>query len=188
MGNATSLEHLAQEFEGLFRSQVYRLESLDFYDAPNEREPLAAFRAGRPVDQAWRANWKRIAGAICDSGRQMARVHVVTEPLTDYLRFMMLHGYPANVGAGEDVRILARTAAQEARLPHLDYWLFDDDLAGVLVYDSAGTVGHVEWHSRRENPEFLAACCRWRQTALRLASPLAEYVVERDITSERTTA
>jgi hypothetical protein len=47
---------------------VYRLESLDFYDAPNEREPLADFRAGRPVDQAWRANWKRIAEAIRDSG------------------------------------------------------------------------------------------------------------------------
>ena len=37
----------------------------------------------------------------------MQRVHVVSEPLTDYLRFEIT-GYRLNVEAGEDVRILPR--------------------------------------------------------------------------------
>jgi hypothetical protein len=185
MGNVTSLEHLAQEFDRLFTRRVYRLETLDWYDAANEREPFAAFRAGEHVDPAWRENWKRIVRDIRASGREMARVHVVTEPLTDYMRFTLLHGYPANVGAGEDVRILGRRAAQAARLSRMDYWLFDDDLAGFLIYDDAGAVQRVEWRSRDEDAALLTACCEWRNSALRLAVPLAEYVTEHNI-SERT--
>lgn len=187
MGNVTSLEHLAQEFDRLFARRVYRLESLDYYDAPNEREPYAAFRAGNPVDPAWRDSWRRIAGGIRASGRQLARVHVVTEPLTDYMRFTLLHGYPANVEAGEDVRILSRLEAAGAGFPVLDYWLFDDDLSAVLVYD-AGSVRHVRWYSRGDDPAFVTACCEWRDAALQLAVPLADYVKSNDITRERTAA
>lgn len=187
MDGVKSFDHLVREFDGLFARRVYRLETLDHYDAPNEREPYAAFRAGARVDPAWREGWKRITRAIRASGRDMARVHVVTEPVSDYIRFMLWHGYPANVEAGEDVRILGRAPARDAGLPDLDYWLFDDDLVGVLVYDGAGAVRHVEWHSRREDRAMVEDCCRWRDTALRLAMPLAEYVTEHKITGERTT-
>lgn len=186
MGNVTSLEHLAQEFDRLFTRTVYRLETLDYYDAPNEREPYAAFLAGEPVDPAWRDGWKRITRGIRESGREMARVHVVSEPASDYMRFTLLHGYPANVEAGEDVRILGRDAAREAGLPDLDYWLFDDDLAAVLVYDAQGAVRHVEWHSRNEDQTFLETCCRWRDVATRSAASLADYVTSHKITEERT--
>jgi hypothetical protein len=188
MGNVTSLDHLAREFDGLFARRVYRLETLDYYDAANEREPYAAFRAGTRVDPTWREGWKRITRAIRDSGRDMARVHVVTEPASDYMRFMLLHGYPANAEAGEDVRILGRARERNAGLPEMDYWLFDDDLAAVLVYDGAGVIRHVEWRSRREDRAGVEDCCRWRDTALRLAIPLAEYVTAHKITGERTTA
>ena len=36
----------------------------------------------------------------------MQRVHVVTEPLSDYIRFE-LTGYAPNVEAGEDVRVIS---------------------------------------------------------------------------------
>ena len=54
VGNVTTLEQLAQEFDGLFRRRAFRLETLDYYDAENEREPFAHFLAGQPVDPAWR--------------------------------------------------------------------------------------------------------------------------------------
>lgn len=186
MGNVTPLEHLAQEFDRLFTRQVYRLETLDYYEASNEREPYAAFRAGERVDPAWRDGWKRIARAIQESGREMSRVHIVSEPVSDYIRFSLLHGYPANVEAGEDVRILGRDTARDARLPDLDYWLFDDDLAAVLAYDATGAVQQVEWHSHSEDRVLLESYCRWRDAALRLATPLAEYVTTHKITGERT--
>ena len=188
MGNVTSLEHLAQKFDCLFTRTVYRLESLDYYDAPNEREPYAAFLAGDRVDPAWRDGWKRIARDIRKSGREMVRVHVISEPATDYIRFSLLHGYPANVEAGEDVRILGRETAREAGLPDLDYWLFDDNLAAVLAYDPQGAVRQVEWHSRDESEAFLQTCCDWRDTAIRSAVPLADYVTSHKIAEERTAA
>lgn len=185
MGNVTSLDHLAREFDRLFSRRVFRLETLDAYDAANEREPYAAFLAGEPVSDRWRDGWRRIAGGITGSGRQMARVHVVSEPLSDYMRFMVLHGYPANVESGEHVGIIGRS--QAATLPDLDFWLFDDDLAGVLAYGKAGAVERVEWHRRAEEPGFLDDCCWDRDTALRLAVPLRDYVTENHI-GERTAA
>lgn len=185
MGNVTSLDHLAREFDRLFSRRVFRLETLDAYDAANEREPYAAFLAGEAVSDRWRDGWRRIAGDITASGRQMARVHVVSEPLNDYMRFMLLHGYPANVESGEYVGIIGRE--RSSTLPDLDFWLFDDNLVGVLVYDAVGAVERVEWHQRDEEPQFLEDRCWDRDTALRLAVPLADYVAEHNIT-ERTAA
>ena len=42
------------------------------------------------------------------AGKVFQRVHVVTEPLTDYLRYELGWSYPPNVEAGEDIRILSR--------------------------------------------------------------------------------
>jgi hypothetical protein len=98
-------------FDALFdgaRRDVFRLETLQRYDAPSEAEELRRFLAGEPLsgspaNQAW-----------CDEvragiGRGVAyqRVHVVREPLSDYVRFEYTWGYPASTAAGEDVRIVA---------------------------------------------------------------------------------
>ena len=106
-----SFEQLVQDFDSLFRQRVFRLETLDWYDAPNEHEPYARFLAGQPADLAWREPWKRLVRDIRASGRTMQRVHVVSEPVSDYIRFELLHVYPANVEAGEDVGILGRQNA-----------------------------------------------------------------------------
>jgi hypothetical protein len=91
--------------------------------------------------------------------------------------FSLLHGYPYNVDAGEDVRILGRVQAQDM-ISQGDWWLFDDTLAAVLVYDGSGVVERVEIH---ENPVLLAGLCSIRNEALRLAVPLAQYVSEKKI-------
>jgi hypothetical protein len=172
-----SFEQLVQDFDSLFRHRVFRLETLDWYDAPNEHEPYARFLAGQPADPAWREPWKRIVRDVRASGRTMSRVHVVSEPVSDYIRFELLHVYPANVEAGEDVRILGRS---EAWPSGLDFWLFDDDLAALLKYDSAGRVSEV----RLIGDDFavrhhLGAV---RTDALRLSVPLGRYVTEHHIT------
>lgn len=172
-----SFEQLVQDFDSLFRHRVFRLETLDWYDAPNEREPYARFLAGKSADLAWREPWKRLVRDVRASGRIMQRVHVVSEPVSDYIRFELLHVYPANVDAGEDVRILSRSAAWPAGL---DFWLFDDDLAATLKYDSGGQVCEV----RLIGDDFavrhhLGAV---RTDALRLSVPLGKYVAEHNIT------
>lgn len=177
MSTVISFEQLVQDFDSMFRHRVFRLETLDWYDAPNEHEPYARFLAGEPADWAWREPWKRLVRDVRASGRIMQRVHVVSEPVSDYIRFELLHVYPANVDAGEDVRILSRS---EAFPPGLDFWLFDDDLAALLKYDSDGRVREVRLiGDDMAVRHHLGAV---RTDALRLSVPLGKYVAEHNIT------
>lgn len=179
VNNVTTLEQLAQNFTSLFEHRVFRLETLDYYDAENEREPYARFLAGESVDPAWRRPWQELVRGVRASGRVMQRVQIVTEPLSDYIRFSLLHAKPYNVEAGEDVRILNRAAASTANLLRCDYWLFDDDLAAVLLYDDAGRVERVALQNSEDVPVWLGTI---RDEALRLSVPLAQYVAEHNIT------
>jgi len=178
-----SFEQLVEDFDGLFRHRVFRLETLDWYDAPNEHEPYARFLAGDPADLTWREPWKRLVRDTRASGRIMQRVHVVSEPVSDYIRFELLDVYPANVEAGEDVRILGRGLA--GGLAAGDFWLFDDRRAAFLTYDDAGGVEQVEMV---DDPFLLVSLRGIRSEALRLAVPLAQYVAKNSITNERTRA
>jgi len=185
MNNVSTLEQLARDFTSLFKRRVFRLETLDYYDAENERDPYARFLAGQPVDPAWREPWKRLVRDVRASGRTMERVHVVSEPVSDYVRFSLLHGYPANVEAGEDVRILDRMKAFMELVWDGDFWLFDDELAAFLEYDRDGRPGNVYLY--RDEPR-LRFFCETRDEALRLATPLDQYVATNNITNERTQA
>lgn len=190
-----SFERLVQDFDSLFRHRVFRLETLDQYDAENEHEPYARFLAGEQADLAWREPWKRLVRETRASGRIMQRVHVVSEPVSDYVRFELLDVYPANVDAGEDVRILGRGdlaigAAQNFRT---DFWLFDDDLVAVLAYDEAGGVQSVQMVSDEQAeaagiPFMLSFFRDVRDESLRLAIPLAQYVAENNITEKEHAA
>lgn len=183
-----SFEQLVQDFDSLFRHRVFRLETLDWYDAPNEREPYARFLAGEPGDLAWREPWKRLVREVRASGRVMQRVHVVSEPVSDYIRFELLHVYPANVEAGEDVRILSRVVAERLSLDLAfdgDFWEFDDSLAARLVYDDTGAVSRVELE---RGPGQLAGHSRIRDLVLFYSAPLAQYVARHNITEGRTHA
>ena len=179
-----SFEQLVRDFDSLFRRRVFRLETLDYYDAPNEREPYARFLAGEPADWAWREPWKQIVRETRASGRTMSRVHVVSEPLSDYMQFELLRIYPANVDAGEDVRILGRKKARGLRGAG-DFWLFDDYLAAVLIYDTAWRVEQVMMIT---DPFDLVSFRATRDKALRLASPLGRYVAEHNITERKHAA
>jgi len=187
-----SFEQLVRDFDSLFRHRVFRLETLDWYDAPNEHEPYARFLAGKPADLAWREPWKRLVRDVRASGRIMQRVHIVSEPISDYIRFELLRVYPANVEAGEDVRILGRSSVMGMLTGNLfqgllnaDFWLFDDRLVAFLAYTPDGSVEHVKLI---EDGRFVRACMRHREDALRDAIPLAEYVAQHDITERKHAA
>jgi hypothetical protein len=187
-----SFEQLVREFDSLFQHRVFRLETLDYYCAENEREPYRRFLAGEPADWTWREPWKRIVRGHLAEGRIMQRVHVVSEPLSDYLRFQLLRAYPANVEAGEDVRILGRSSMFGVPsgnlyqgLRNADFWLFDDRLAAFLKYAPDGKVEHVELF---EDGPVLQGCIRHREDTLRESVPLAQYVAEHNITEGKHAA
>jgi hypothetical protein len=126
---------LASLFES-FRSTAFRLECLPAY-AVTEDDESEAFRLWLAGEQPPRKEreWPKLCASAVAARKSMQRVRLVTQPLSEYLRFEMEWGYPANVAAGEDIRILDY---EPPGLLKVDFWLFDDELAVVLEYDDQG--------------------------------------------------
>jgi hypothetical protein len=102
-------------------------------------------------------SWLDLLSEAAAQGRRIARVRVVSLPLTDYSRFGVWCAQFTG-GAGEDIRYLERDVAAALNLPHHDYWLFDsrlllrmhfDDgdafLGGEIIEDPAEIVQHNYW-------------------------------------------
>lgn len=171
----------AAEFRAKFDAfsySVFRLETLQSYGNSGEDEAFAAFLAYEPpppLDPAAEA-WNAMLRRNTQAGRVQQRVHVVTEPLTDYLRFE-LTAYAVSVEAGEDVRIV-RVAAGEpwpSDLPRLDYFLFDSSEMYLHHYDDAGNWLGTEAIT---DPATIVQACRWRDAALYRATPWWDYLQE----------
>jgi hypothetical protein len=165
-----------ERFPKLFRRTSFRLELLPAYVAPNETGPYAEWQAGRMPDPAWREPWASLVRDLGGQGKQLTRVHVVTEPLSDYERFEMECAYPANVAAGEDVRILPRPVPWNE--PSADFYLFDGWRVGVMDYDSEAQWLGVRLYSL-SYPRRILACRSWRDTAMHLSIPLHDYQARR---------
>ncbi|MFE7192288.1 DUF6879 family protein [Kitasatospora sp. NPDC057541] len=159
------------EFGRLFESfqhTAFRLETLDLYDVEEEREEFEAFLAGDPMPPEWADNpWVR---SMTDHGKTVARVHVLTSPLTDYLRYE-LAAYPGNITAGETIGIIDRADQRVAGLPDHDFWLFDDTDVYRMHYTTDGKFIGAEKLPAEATPEYL----RYREIAESHAVPFAEY-------------
>lgn len=159
---------MADYFE-TFTSSAFRLETLDAYQVHEEAEYLERFLAGEELPEEWRENpWVR---SITQNGRSLQRVHVLTSPLSDYLRFQLGWGYLGNVGEGEDIRILDLADVQVSGLPDHDFWLFDETDVLRMHYSSAGEFHGAELLSRDRVDEYV----EYRDLALGSAVPYTEY-------------
>jgi hypothetical protein len=157
-------------FSGI-RSSWFRLETLQRYDVEYEREDLAAFLRGEPIDTT-PGPWQATLRDHVTSGRQLARVHVLEEPLSDYVRYE-LAAYVPNVEAGEDVRVIAvRRGDWPEDVPRHDFWLFDDERLWLMDYDPQG---RFQATRRVDDPAAVDQHRRWRDAALAQSIPLADY-------------
>ncbi len=167
----------SEEFNGLFETfqhTAFRLETLDRYAVPEEDEALRRFLAGEAADPSCFASWFTLVRTATATGKTIQRVHLVSEPLTDYLRYEFAY-YQHSTAAGEDVRVLPRARAQGFDLPGRDYWLFDSRRAALMRFDDDGRFYGVEL---TEDPQTVARCCYWRDVALHHAVPYDRYIAE----------
>lgn len=159
-----------------FRATAFRLETLLRY-AGDEGEEFAIFLAGQPLPERSTRTvpWLRRVADTTAAGARWQRVHVLSRPLTDYLRFEMV-GYQANVDAGEDVRIADRGTHPELASLRRDFWLFDaetpDAFAMLMHHDTAGRL--IGFQST-DDFATIDRCLRERDLALALSVPLHEY-------------
>lgn len=132
-------------FDELFRtfhSTAFRLETQGVYREASEEEPLRRFVEGEPPDDSWIKSWTDNVRRATAEGRRFQRVRIVTEPLTTYLRFELDLALRVNLPAGEEIRYLSRSEADELGLPgNTDFWMFDDTRAGVMHFGDRGMLG-----------------------------------------------
>lgn len=171
---SAELRRLFQTFE----HSAFRLETLQSYGQSGEDSAFDAFLAGRPYvrppgKERWLANIARARSV----GATMSRVHIVREPLTDYMRFELTWAYAPNVAAGEDIRIIS-LAQDEPWAPGLprryDYWLLDDDLYEMeYAHDQAHSwIGVHPTDDRTRTNTAMA----FRDRAVDLAVPWRTYI------------
>lgn len=85
-----------------FRYSAFRLETLQSYGNSAEDADFEAFVAGRPRPKnPGHEQWQAMVRATVHAGRIIQRVHVVTEPLSQYMRLELTWGYGLNAAAGE---------------------------------------------------------------------------------------
>jgi hypothetical protein len=158
-----------------FKHTAWRLEARDNYAEPGENEALQRFRAGERADSPWFAEWFRSWSDSVQkwtrAGKRMERVRVVTEPLSEYIRWEMDLAR-LNVAAGEDIRYLPRDGAGELELPDEDFWLFDSRFAAVLRFDADDVRIGVEVI---DDPVEVLKRCQWRDIAWHYAIPYRDF-------------
>jgi hypothetical protein len=162
------------EFARLFtevRHSWFRLETLQRYDAEYERDDFAAFLRGKPITTT-PGPWQTMLRDHVAAGRQLARVHVIEEPPSDYIRYE-LAAYRLNAEAGEEVRLMpVRRGSWPPDIPAHDYWLFDDQRLWLMDYDPAGAFVQTRLV---EEPIAIDQHRRWRDIALESSIPLNDY-------------
>lgn len=159
------------------RSAVH-LEMRDSYAVDYEKGPFAEWRAGHRHDPDDRASWWRPwLGLVEDTvnrGVLMRRARVVSEPVSEYTRFLY-DGTFTNVAAGEEVRWLPRRQASGIALPGNDFWLFDDRIIYWNHFAGDGSsLGGEVWDDAVEAAEL---CADAFDTVWTHAQPHSEYVI-----------
>ncbi|MFE7133567.1 DUF6879 family protein [Streptomyces sp. NPDC057638] len=171
---STSTETLGYWFD-TFQESAFRLETLDDYSQSGSVGAYQDFLAGRPQPEAFRAaDWVTTVGGAITAGKRMYRVHILSRPLTDYLRFELTWGYHRNMAAGEEFFILDTTDQPNPIPGAPDFWLFDGLTVGQMSYDEHGRYRGTEFLDEARAPEFLA----YRDTAMAHAVPFPEWWAE----------
>jgi hypothetical protein len=162
-----------------FTREAFRLETLQAYREPEEDGPRRQFEAGHPIgDDPGTVEWVRWLTAGKAAGRTVARVHILTTPISEYARFELAY-YQPGLSAGEDIRIIPVPAGEwPARLPGPggDFWLFRDaDGSGRVLRLEYSADGVLTGAWLITDPAEVEQAARWRDVAMAAAIPLAEY-------------
>lgn len=159
---------------------VFRLETLPQYLVPQEADEFAAWQAGEPVPLRTPENSPGLARVQRDVARgfRWYRVHILDQPLTAYLRFE-LYGYLLeNQPAGTEIYVVDRDDHPDLAELHEDFLIFDDEIVVRMVYDDKG------YFLYPESVDDIEPYREMRDTAMRHAEPLNDYLARKNLTPE----
>ncbi|KOV87766.1 hypothetical protein ADL01_03530 [Streptomyces sp. NRRL WC-3618] len=167
MGSSKSLAELFDTFE----REAFRLETLDDYSKSGSTDAYQAFLAGESQPDDYNDAWVEELLSHTSTGKRVYRVHILSRPLTPYLRFELGWGYRKNATGGEEFFILDTTDKPNPLEGVEDFWLFDETAPVVMHYDETGAISGRETVPESRAQEFI----NYRDTALAHAEPFPEW-------------
>ncbi|GLF99258.1 DUF6879 family protein [Streptomyces yaizuensis] len=158
------------------RHSAVHLEMRDSYGVGDEAEDFENWkRTGQrdvtPTSAYW-APWVDLIRATVARGVVVRRARVVSEPVTDYIRYEHA-GTVVNIHAGEQVRWLPRRRASDIALPGNDCWIFDGEIVLFNHFTGEGDWSEPGWEVRSE------------PAVARLASAAFETVWDRGVPHDK---
>ncbi|MEV6586494.1 DUF6879 family protein [Streptomyces acidicola] len=163
----SSIAHLFREF----RHTAWRLETRRGYASDRNSPKWQRWLDGEDIADESFNTWRENVAAQVAAGKRFERVRLVDEPATEGQQFLLASA-PGNVAAGEDIRNLTRTQAQELRLPDYDFWLFDSKVLARFAFDDDDTTLGVYV---TEDPAEVLAVCQARDAAWHHAVRTEEF-------------
>lgn len=170
MRPATS-DELKELCRGITKSFVH-LETRDAYGTEVEQPHMAKWLRREHDDLAWLGWWLEMLRGHREADRTCRRARVVSEPLSDYQRWVLSHA-EVFVDAGEDIRYLPRPRLTTIALPGSgDFYVFDDELVLFLHYAGSGTNASFEI---TEDPQIARTCREAFDIVWEMATPVRDY-------------
>ncbi|MHC0433136.1 DUF6879 family protein [Streptomyces sp. O3] len=155
-----------------FQREAFRLETLDDYSKSGGVEAYQAFLTGKPQPEEYKsAGWVRTVQDATQTGRHMYRVHILSRPLSDYLRFELGWGYVRNQEAGEEFFILDTTEQPNPLEGVPDFWMFDERTVVTMRYSDDGEFLGAELIPDRQAHEWI----EHRDSAMNNAAPFRDW-------------
>lgn len=171
-----------EEFDQVFdqfRVSAFRLETLQRYSVSAEDARMRAFREGtpRPERSVRTSPWLRRIALTTAAGKSWSRVHVIQEPLSEYLRYELI-GYVEAMAVGEEIRLASPPEGRAL----VDFWLFDAGTPGafavLMCYDDNGVILGYE---RVDTPSELLALEDVRDLVWSRSWSLAEQLARKPV-------
>lgn len=163
------------------RTSAWRLEVLQHYEVPDDRERQQAFHEGRPLPAPRQSKLDdlQLITELRRSGRDIGRVHVITWPLSDYVRYE-LAAYSENVTAGENVRIADASRHPDLLALTTDFALFDGETdAPQLVLFDYEPSGRITGYRHVQDAATIAPYQGRFRLAFERSVPLEEFTGNR---------
>jgi hypothetical protein len=158
-----------------FKREALHLEMRDVYAVEEEGERLARFleRGYRDhdIEAEERRPWMTLVRDATSVGKVFRRVRVISEPVTDYIRYEWA-GADVNIDAGEEIKWLPRRLISAVALPGNDFWLFDDSTLVFTVFTGKGDVFERQLTT---DPAVIQFCRSAFEATWAIAIPHNEY-------------
>lgn len=131
----------------LFEKAEHSVTHLELRDGYGQSAGFQAWQAGVPTEEISRFEifrpWVDLVQGYVKRGVSFRRARVISEPVSDFIRYENAVTPATNLAAGEQIRWLPRPHAMDLAVPGCDFWQVDGGLVCFVFQSGDGEpAGH----------------------------------------------